>query len=254
MGQPSTGNSIGSLERAFDIVALLRDMGSLTLTEIAEELDIPTSTVHVYLKTLEQEGFVTVEDREYRNSLKFLEIGGQVRQQLDIYRAATPVLSDIARITGERAGLGVEENGERVLIGAEDGRGAVSDNIPIGEFTEMHWTGLGKCLLAHLPEQRREEIIGDSDLPRATDNTITDPEWLREELLTIRDRGFAIEDEERRDGIRSVDVPILTPEGEIIAAIGVTGPVNRFGAEQLSQYISMLRDKANEIKLKTVYY
>jgi len=254
MGQSSTENSIGSLERAFDIVRLLRDMGSLTLTEIAEELDIPTSTVHVYLKTLEQEGFVTVEDRQYRNSLKFLEVGGQVRQQLDIYRAAAPGLSDIARVTGERAGLGVEENGKRVLIGAEDGRGAVSDNIPTGEFTEMHWTGLGKCLLAHLPRQRREAIIEDSDLPRATENTITDPEQLREELLTIRDQGFAIEDEERRDGIRSVDVPILMPEGKIIAAIGVTGPINRFGAEQLPQYISILRDKANEIKLKTVYY
>ncbi|WP_248518112.1 IclR family transcriptional regulator [Salinarchaeum laminariae] len=254
MGQSSTGNSIGSLERAFDIIALLRERGSLTLTEIAEELGVPTSTVHVYLKTLEKGGFVTVEDRQYRNSLKFLEIGGQVRQQLDIYRAAAPVLTDIAGITGERAGLGVEESGKRVLIGAEDGRGAVSDNIPIGEFTELHWTGLGKCLLAHLPHERRESIITDNDLPRATENTITDPGRLREELSTIRERGFAVEDEERRDGIRSVDVPILTPEGEIIAAIGVTGPVNRFGAEQLSQYISLLQDKANEIKLKTVYY
>lgn len=249
-----TGDTIRSVERAFRILRLLRDRESLTQTEIAEALDLPTSTVHVYLNTLKQEGFVTEDDREYQNGLKFLEYGGKVRHQHDIYTAAAPVLKEIASVTGERAGLGVEENGQRVLIGTEDGRSAVSDNIPTGEFTEMHWTGLGKCLLAHLPEHRREAIVGDSDLPRATENTITEPTALRNELAAIREQGFAIEDEERRDGIRSVDVPILTPDGDLIAALGITGPVNRFGPEQLSQYVTLLQNKANEAKLKTVYY
>ncbi|WP_435181334.1 IclR family transcriptional regulator [Halorussus sp. AFM4] len=250
----STGNSIQTLERAFEILEVLRENDGLTLTEISEMLDIPTSTVHVYLQTLNREGFVTRENRQYRNGLKFLEYGGAVRQQYEIYDAARDVLQQLAFETGERAGLGVEEHGKRVLLGTEDGRSAVSDNVPIGEFTEMHWTGLGKCLLAHLPSSRREAIIEESDLPQATENTITDPEDLKEELASIREQGFALEDEERRDGIRSVDVPILTPDDEIIAAIGLTGPVNRFGPDQIPQYISLLQNKANEVKLKTMYY
>jgi len=252
--ESETGTTIKALERSFEILDVLQDTGALTLTEVAEQLDLPTSTAHVYLKTLEQEGFVVCEEYQYRNGLKFLEYGGNVRQRYELYDAARQVMTELAIQTGERVGLGVEENGKRVLIDIEDGTKAISDNVPVGEFTEMHWTGLGKCLLAHLPSDRRETIVAESALPRATENTITDPAQLRDELTTIRERGYAIEDEERRDGIRGVDVPILTPEDQIIGAIGLTAPVSRLDAAQLSEYTTLLQNKANVIKLKTVYY
>jgi DNA-binding IclR family transcriptional regulator len=255
MGQEAeSGTTIQALERAVQIVRTLQEHESLTLTELSELLDLPTSTAHVYLKTLEQEGFVVREDSHYRNGLKFLEYGGHARQHYGLFSAARQVMIELALRTGERVGLGVEENGQRVLIGIEDGMDAVSDNVPIGEFTEMHWTGLGKCLLAHLPPHRRDRIIERSDLPRATDNTITDPDALRAELAAIREQGYAVEDEERREGIRGVDVPILTPDDEIIGAVGLSGPVDRFDATQLSKYATLLQNKANVIKLKTVYY
>jgi len=247
------GNSIKALERASTIFDTLQEHESLTLTELSELLDLPTSTAHVYLKTLEREGFIIKTDRRYRNGLKFLEYGGHVRQRYELYNAARQVMMGTAFETGERVGLGVEENGKRVLIALEDGSKAISDNVPIGEYTEMHWTGLGKCLLAHLPEERRGEIIEQSELSRATDNTIADPDMLREELRTIRTRGYAIENEERRDGIRGIDVPILTPDDEIIGAIGLTAPVSRLDAGQLSEYVRLLQNKANVIRLKTVY-
>lgn len=254
MAEDAAGTTIKALERGFEIVATLREHGSLTLTELSEAMDLPTSTAHVYLRTLEREGFVVREDRRYRNGLRFLEYGGDARQRYEVYTASRRVMTELAVQTGERVGLGVEENGKRVLIDIEDGNQAVSDNIPIGEYTEMHWTGLGKCLLAHLPESRRTEVIEGSDLPRATENTITDPAALRRELARVREQGYAIENEERREGIRGVDVPILTPDGDVIGAIGLSGPVNRFDAAQLSEYLSLLRNKANILKLKTVYY
>lgn len=248
-----TDNTIKAIERAATILATLQEHGPLTLTDLSDQLQTPTSTVHVYLKTLEREGFVISEDRQYRNSLKFLEYGGHARQRYELYNAARQVMTAIAVQTGERVGLGVEENGNRVLIAVQDGLRAITDNVPVGEYTEMHWTGLGKCLLAHLPEDRRETIIRSSDLPRATANTITDPDVLREELATIREREYAIENEERRDGIRGIDVPILTSDDEIIGAIGLTAPVDRFDAAQLSEYVTLLQNKANVIKLKTLY-
>lgn len=246
--------SIQSLTRAFRIVDALREHGGLTLTELADELGMPTSTAYVYLQTLREEGFVICEDREYRNGLRFLEYGSHARQQYEIYEASKQVLRELAIQTGERAGLGVEENGKRVLLCVEDGTAAVSDNAPIGEYTQMHWTALGKCLLAHLPSDRRDEIIANHGLPRATEKTITDPDALRRELAEIREQGYTIEDEEHRDGIRSVCVPILTPNDTILGSIGVTGPISRFGGATVGKYITLLEDKANVVKLKTAYY
>lgn len=248
------GNSIKAVERAFDIVEVLRNDGGITLTELSKRLDIPTSTAHVYLQTLEQEGFVVRDGRRYHNGLQFLKYGGYVRQQYEIYGASRQILRDLASETGERAGLGVEENGKRVLLNHVDGTDAVSDNIPIGEFTEMHWTSLGKCVLAYLPRTRRKELIIERDLAKATANTITETDALRNELEEIRDHGYSIEDEERREGIRSVAVPILSPDEDILGAIGLTGPTNRFDAEQLLDYVSILENKANVIYLKTTYY
>jgi len=255
MTQESESTSgIQSIVRATQIIEMLREHDSLTLTELADKMDIPTSTAHVYLQTLQQEGFVVCEDHKYRNGLRFLEYGSHARRKYEIYSAAKPVLRELAMETGERAGLGVEENGKRVLLCVEDGTSAVSDNTPIGQFTDMHWTALGQCILAHLPPTRRDEIIAASDLPRATDQTITDPEELRQELADVREQGYAIEDEEHRDGIRSVCVPILTPDDAVLGSIGLTGPINRFDETTVGEYVQLLTDRANVVKLKTVYY
>jgi DNA-binding IclR family transcriptional regulator len=253
VGEQAKGNSIQSLERAFEIFRTLQEQQPLTLTELSQALNLPTSTAHVYLKTLEGGGFVVKEGRHYYNSLKFLEYGGHVRQRYELFHASRHVMTELALQTGERVGLGVEENGKRVMIAIRDGKNAISDNVPVGESTEMHWTGLGKCILANLPEERRDEIIESSELPRATPNTITDPTALREELATIRDRGYAIENEERRKGIRGLDVPILVSDDEVLGAIGLTAPVNRFDASRISEYLELLQDKANVIRLKTIY-
>lgn len=140
-----------------------------------------------------------------------------------------------------------------MLLALSEGLNAVSDNIPVGEFTEMHWTSLGKCILAYLPSDRRDEILAENPLPRATSETITDESALLRECDRIRSQGYAIENEERREGIRSVSVPILTPEEEILGAIGVTGPTNRFEVETMSRYVTLLQEKSNIIKLQTVY-
>jgi len=247
-------NSIQALERGFGVIETLREHGPLSLTEVATELEMPTSTAHVYLKTLEAEGLLVREGRRYRNGLQFLRYGGYVQQAFEVYNAAKEVMGNLAVQTGERIALGVEENGQRVLLHLVDGTNAVSDNVPLGEFTDMHWTSLGKCLLAYLPSARTEAIIADSDLPRATANTITDPDELRAELDTIRSQGYSIEDEERREGIRSVAVPILAPDDTVLGSIGMTGPTNRFDATQLSEYVSLLESKANVIKLRVTYY
>lgn len=221
---------IKSLERGFEIVDCLREEGELTVSELASRKNMPTSTAHIYLKTLCDLGYVQHNGTSYQLSLKFLQHGGQVRQQTKLYQIACDEIDALAEATGEVSALGVPENGQRVLLYKSEGTEAVYDNPPIGEYTHMHWTALGKAILAHLPQNKVDDIVDRHGLPTRTHHTIDNRKELREELSATAERGYALEDEERWNGIRSVAVPLLDG-AEVIGSISVSGPKQRFEHE-----------------------
>lgn len=252
-GTNDSGKTIGAVERTFAIINTLRKSGSMTVSELAVERDIPTSTAHVHLKTLHSLGYVVKEDGAYRLGLRFLRDGSAVRQRQHIYQIGRNEIDTLATNTEEVANLGVEENGQRVLLYQSEGSEAVHDNAPIGEYTNMHWTALGKALLAHLPRARVNDIVATYGLPAKTEHTITTREGLHTERDDIRDQGFALEDEERRKGIRSVAVPLIVDES-VIGAISITGPKNRLDRERINDvFLKRLHDAANVITVRYAY-
>lgn len=254
MGNQTKGNTLSGVEQSFKIVEYLKESGGTTVTELAKELDLPKSTAFIHLKTLYESGYARKEDGQYRLSLRFLEHGAAVRQQLGIYEVAELEINSLAQETGEVATLGIEEDGQRVLLYLNKGGDAVYDNALTGEFTNMHWTSLGKAMLAHFPKERVDEIIDTHGLPRATKHTITSRTELFNELDKVREQGFALEDEEHRESIRAVAVPIIQDE-EALAAISVSGPKARFSDERIeSKLLEVLYDKANIIELKLKHY
>ena len=244
---------IGSLLKAFNILETLNENGSLSVSEAAEELDMPVSTVHVYMKTLEETGYVIRSDGKYTLGLRFLETGSRVRNRLEVFQAAQREMISLCCRTGERVGLGVAENGKRVQLWQVEGEDAVSDNNRIGEFTHMHWTSLGKVLLAECSDSRIEETVERHGLPKATEQTITDPESLFEEIRRIRRNGYALEDEERNLGMRSVSVPLRDEEENTIGALGIAGAKSRLTVSKCDKYVECLREKANIISLRYSY-
>jgi len=96
----------------------------------------------------------------------------------------------------------------------------------VGTRAPLHSTGLGKAILAHLPEERVESIVDHHGMPASTPETITDRDELFDALERIRDRGFAFDDEERLRGLRCVAAPILAND-DVVGAISVSGPTNR---------------------------
>lgn len=247
------GKRVKSVERAFAVLGVVREEGSVRIDDVASALDLPTSTAHVHLKTLESVGYVVAGEDGYRPSYRFLRDGVTVRQRSDVYRVARPRVDELAAETAEVANLGVEENGQRVILHQAEGEDAVHDNAPIGEFTNMHWTALGKAILARLPEERVEDIVETYGLPDSLDATITDSGALFDELATTRDREYALEDEERREGIRSVAVP-LTVDEDVVGAISVTGPKERFDDARIErEIVPQLRSTRNVIELEYAY-
>ncbi|WP_247004308.1 IclR family transcriptional regulator [Halosolutus gelatinilyticus] len=249
----SSGQRINALVKGFNIIEELKETGSTGVSDLAAALDMPTSTVHVHLRTLEELGYLIADDDGYRLSLRFLDIGGRVRGRMSVFSAARSEMIDLSQETGETVGIGVVENERRVELWQIEGEDAINDKIHVGEHTYLHWTSLGKTLLASLSDAEIDRIIDRQGLPEATENTITDRAELFAAVDGIRQQGFAIEDEERKVGIRSVSVPLTDVDGNTVAALGINAPKNRLTPPQCGEYIALLKRKANVISIRYNY-
>ncbi|RKD89175.1 IclR family transcriptional regulator [Halopiger aswanensis] len=252
----STGsNRVQAVTNVFEIIEEVGELGSCGVRELATHMDLPKSTVHVYLKTLEEIGYVVKRNGEYRLSFRFLNTGGQVRHNNRHYQAGRNEVDELARTTGEVATMGCEERGYRVMLYRTEPTGAIFNNAPTGEYTRMHWTALGKALLSRKSADEIEDIVDRRGLPQATEHTIVDRDALREEIESIRSRGYAVENEERVAGVKSVAVPIETDDETPDVAISVAGPKHDFDENRIQEeLLPALRNTANVIELKTKHY
>jgi len=255
MANTSSGGdqTIQAVERAFEIIAYLRESGPATGTEVADALDLTSSTAHIYLKTLKTVGYVIQEDGKYKMGLRFLRDGISVQESIPLYHKAKSSIDKLASETGEGVGLAVEEDGQRVTLYHSRGSRSVHDHASIGEFTNMHWTALGKALLAYKDPDEINAILDRYGMPQATDQTITDRNKLFEELEQIRECGYALESEDRREGLRSVALPIRVKQ-ETVGSISITGPTHRMTDDYVeSELVDMLREEVDVIKVDYLY-
>jgi DNA-binding IclR family transcriptional regulator len=247
-------NPVKTTQRSLDIVETLREMDGARLTELADRLDLPNSTVHNHLSTLMERDYVLKDGDVYRVSLRFLDLGEHARNRRKVYELAKPEIEELADETGEIANLLVEENGRGVYLWSSEGENAVPLDIAPGKHVHLHATALGKCILAHLPEKRVEEIIDRRGLPAETDATITDSDALMEELEAVREQGYAIDDEERLTGMRCIGTTVKSESGNVIGAISVSGPTSAMPMDRLTDSLAeQLEGAANVIELKVAY-
>ena len=134
-----------------------------------------------------------------------------------------------------------------MVVEAGEKSGALRIASQVGMRLPAHCTGVGKVLMAYLPEDERRELISKKGLPRFTRNTLTDPLALERELARIRERGFAIDNEEIMDSLRCVAAPIRNQTGEVISAISLSGPVSRLAGEKFETAIRLVTETADEI-------
>ncbi|NHN49430.1 IclR family transcriptional regulator [Halostella sp. JP-L12] len=248
-------NRIQAVENAFDIVEEVGELDGCGVRELADHMDLPKSTAHVYLKSLEDAGYVINRNGEYRLGLRFLNVGGRVRHNKRLYQVGRSEVDELAQTTGEVATIGREEDGYRVILYRTEPTGAIFNNAPTGEYTRMHWTALGKAMLSQKTDEEIEDIVSRRGLPRATEYTIVDRDELLTEIETIRSQGYAVEDEERVKGVKSVAVPIESDGESPPAAISVAGPKHDLDADRIeNDLVPALQNTANVIELKTKHY
>lgn len=233
----NTPRHLGAVDKTVDVIQGIRELEGAGVTELANHLDLPKTTVHAHLSTLEYNQLVVNEGDQYQLSFKFTSYGEYVKQQHDLYEVAPIEVDRLSEETGELANLLVEQHGLGVyLYRARPERGILT-KAPIGGRRPLHCTGVGKAVLAYLPDDRVGEIIGMHGLEQMTNKTITDKAELLEEIETIRDQGYAIDDEEIQRGLRCVGAPILTDSGEVLGGISVTGPIGRLKGDTFREEI-----------------
>jgi len=246
-----TDQQLTTVRRAFEILELLWENGSLGVTELAERLDTHKSTVHGYLRTLESTGFVVNEDGRYRLSLRFLEIGGRIKHRSRLFHVTHPQLERLAADTGHAASLAVEENGEMVIVHLADSDRSLQLGIYAGMHVPIHSNASGKAVLAHDPELAADCL--DGELAAVTEHTKTDPDAVAAELDAVRERGYAYDSDEQVVGMGIVAAPVLVDE-EALGAVAVVCATNELrGDDQRERLAERVQQAANVIAVNYQY-
>lgn len=239
---------------SLEIVETIRELNGAGVSELADRLDKPTSTVHDHLQTLTQEEYLVKVDETYYVGTRFLQLGDQARARRKVFEIARPQVDELAEKTGEHANLMIDEHGLGVFLYRSRGPDAVQLDTHAGMRVPLQTTALGKTIMAHRPRDEVEEIIDHHGLPEVTETTITDRDELFAELEAVRERGYAYDDEERVKGMRCVAAPITDNDGRAIAAVSVSGPKSRMRDERFTEEIpQLILRSANVVEVNLTY-
>lgn len=218
------------LERALGLLNVLgASPEDMSLNDLSEAIGLHKSTVHRLVSVLEQFGYVErhPENGKYRLGLKLFELGSKAIGKLDMRERARPHLQRLAFEAGETVHLCVLDDGEVLYVDKVEPARSVRTASSVGRRNPVHCTGVGKAMLAELPEADVDAILRRHGQRTLTRNTITTPVQLKLELANIRKQGFSLDREENEEGVACVAAPIRDHSGAVIAAISISGPTFR---------------------------
>ncbi len=247
---------VQSVERTLDILEALVELGSeVGLVEISQAVSLPLATVHRLLGTLIQRGYVKQnrQNRKYSLGFRALQMGSDMRQRFTLRLEARPFLQRLVQHCGESANLAVLDDGEVVYIDQAQSTRILRMFTQIGNRLPAHSTGSGKVMLAFASPDVVEGIVRRYGLARRTPRTIVDFEAFREELERIRQRGYAIDDEEHEEGVRCVAAPVRDQSGQVIASLSVSGPVTRLNDRQMNAVIPEVMECVMKLSARLGY-
>jgi IclR family transcriptional regulator, acetate operon repressor len=243
------GGSVQAIDRALATLAVIAESDGLTLTELAQQAGLAPSTAHRILASLEAHGFVA-HDRE--RGLWVIGVGAfQVGTSFVRNRRFAGIgrlkMHEMMEATGETINLGVEDDGEVVFISQVESHGALRAFFRAGSRAHIHASGVGKALLAQMPDERVRAILHKRGLTRFTEHTLATAADLFRDIADIRARGWSVDNEERTLGMRCIAAPIFNEYGEAIAGVSLSGPTVRVTPERAGELGPFVKRAAAEI-------
>jgi IclR family pca regulon transcriptional regulator len=241
--------SVQSLERGLAVIQVFsRERPALTLSEVARLTGTTRATARRILLTLEKLGHVRSDGRLFSLTPRVLSLGWAYLSSLNLWEVAQPLMETLAMRTSESTSIATLDLPDVVYVVRVPTRRLMSITLGVGSRLPAHATSMGRVLLAALPEEELQAYLETSKLERFTDGTITDPEKLRQALVEVRKRGWALVDQELEIGLRSIAAPITGRAGKTIAALNISTAAPRVSlAELRNRFLPQLLETAELI-------
>lgn len=242
-------NHVLVLLKALDVLEAIKTApAGVGLAALARIVQMPKPTVFRILVTLEGRGYLERrEDGNYRLTQKLFELQRNTSIEQRLISAALPVMEKLAESCKETVNLGLLDGGEVVVINTLESSQAVRMSSKIGARRYLHTTGLGKILLAGLPDKEIERLIKIKGLPRLTLHSLTNKTALMSEIHQVRAQGFALDNQENEIEGRCIAAAICGPNAATLAALSISGPVFRMGLNRARSLKKDLKDACEQI-------
>jgi DNA-binding IclR family transcriptional regulator len=241
--------SAGSVARAFTILEFLNSSRrGWNISEMSRKLNIPKSTTHVLVSTLDHLGYIKQyqSSRRFQLSPKMFGLGRKALEATPLPDIALPHLRWLVQETRMTAHVGILEKRQVVFVQKVDGPGIIKFDTYVGKCSELHCTALGKSLVAFQPEEVLQAFLTNYSFNRFTKRTISTYSAFLAELARVRQLGYSIDDEEEELGIRCVAVPVVCG-GAVMAAVSVTGTTTQLRMEDVDRVVSLAKRAAVRI-------
>lgn len=238
-----------ALERGLAVLeAIARSRGGLTLSQLTRYLDLPKSSAFCLLKTLEQCGYIlrAPESGKYSASLRVCNLANLALNGIGLRDMARPHLRRLSERSRLTVHMGILEKGSCLLIEKLTPTGVAPTATWVGKHLSLHCTALGKAIAAFLPEEELSVMLRDQGLMRHNENTICSVKRLKMNLELVRQRGYALDDEEEEISVRCIGAPLFE-DGVVVGALSMVGTTDEIHDGTMEHLASMLLQTASQI-------
>ena len=219
------------------------------MTEISKQVGLTTSTTHRLLASMESHGLLNraADERRYQLGYRFLHWAAVVEKGSSLQQQARPILESLSKETGETAVLMVRDKEWAVCIDRIDSSQSLRLAMTVGQRIPLHAGSSAKILLAYLDSEELKTVVELNKLLPIGQNTITDPAKLTENLQQIREQGYAISFQERDPGAAGLTAPVFNQAHQIVAGLGIVGPVSRLTIDLIEHYRPLVLSYAESL-------
>jgi IclR family KDG regulon transcriptional repressor len=252
----SQRGGVQSLGRAFGIMEeIARHRDGIGLAELSKRVGLHNSTTFHLVKTMVSLGYVRQlkDSKKYRIGRPLFALAASALDEVEMTSLATPVLAALSQETGEGTQFAVRSGDAVVILAHMSGPGAFQLKDRVGGLRPAHCTAIGKMMLSSLSAEQFERFLSRAELKPNTPKSIVKADLLRREIENVRRAGMAIDDGEFDSELRCLALPVRDFSGQIIGAIGLSGPLWRVSPDVLEKHAKTARAAAARLSAEFGY-
>ena len=240
----------GTVGKALILLDLVADFGKpIRFNDILAKSPYPKATTYRFLQTLANQGMLLFDHdtQTYGLGMRLVRLAHSAWQQSSLAPIARPYIDALSAKIDQTVHLAQLDGGQVLYVDKRNASRPIAMFSNAGKIGPAYCTGVGKAMLAHLPEEQRELIILQQSFHQFTEHTITTPDALRDILSEIRKEGVAFDRQEHEPNIICIAVPILSSHGKVLGGMSVTTSTERMSLQDLLAYKPSLQFTAKQI-------